>query len=175
MARYSARYRVAGGGGVLSPPLLHPPLPEAEAPLSPKKNKKEKIMKKIEFQWAGIPPKSTFQQRNKNFLPTASCRLAMAQWTAILEQHVPDQPFKEAVAFQMIVTWPHTRETLKRNHGLPVPKTTRPDGVNILKGVEDIMTKLGFWIDDSILAFEAIERWHGDYPGVLFIITEIGK
>lgn len=130
-------------------------------------------MKKIEFQWAGIPPKSTFQQRNKNFHPTASCRLAMAQWRAILEQHVPDQPFKEAVAFRMIVTWPHTRETIRRNHGLPVPKITRPDGVNILKGVEDIMTKLGFWIDDSLLASESIERWNGDYPGVSFLISEI--
>ena len=37
-------------------------------------------MKKYEFRWEGIPPKSTFQQRDKNFHKTANARLAMAQW-----------------------------------------------------------------------------------------------
>lgn len=130
-------------------------------------------MKKYEFRWDGVPPKSTFQQRDRNFHQTASCRLAMAQWKAILEPYLPQTPFTGALYFRMVVTWPHTRESLKQNAGNPVLKTTRPDGVNILKGVEDIMTKLGFWQDDNQLAIETIERWYGDISGVLFIIEKI--
>lgn len=132
-------------------------------------------MKKYEFRWEGIPPKSTFQQRDKNFHKTANARLAMAQWQAILEKYKPEKPFMGALSFRMVITWPHTRETEKQNEGLPVPKTTRPDGVNILKGIEDIMTRLGFWIDDNQLSIETVERWHGDLPGTYFCIEELGK
>ena len=71
------------------------------------------------------------------------------------------------------MTWPHTRETEKQNSGRPVLKTTRPDGVNILKGVEDIMTDLGYWDDDARCSIETVERWHGDMSGILIIIEEL--
>lgn len=132
-------------------------------------------MKIYEFRWEGTPPKSTFQQRDKNFHKTANARLAMAQWQAILEIYKPEKPFMGALSFRMVITWPHTRETEKQNGGLPVWKTTRPDGVNILKGVEDIMTRLGFWSDDNQLSIETVERWHGDLPGAYFCIEELGK
>ena len=52
-------------------------------------------------------------------------------------------------------------------------KITRPDGVNILKGVEDVMTSLGYWNDDNQLAVETVERWHGEMPGVMIEIREL--
>ena len=125
------------------------------------------------FNWMGNPPRSTFQQRDKEFHLTANAKLAMAQWQAIVEKYVPPQPIKGALSFKMIVSFPHTAESIRRNDGLPVPKITRPDGVNILKGVEDIMTRLGFWEDDSQLAVECIERWHSEVPGVTFVIEHI--
>lgn len=130
-------------------------------------------MRKYEIRWEGIPPKSTFQQRDRNFHQTANARLAMAQWQAILEPYKPPKPFTGPLSFRMVITWPHTRETEKQNGGRPVWKTTRPDGVNILKGVEDIMTRLGYWPDDNQLAIETVERWHGDMAGVYFCIEEI--
>lgn len=125
------------------------------------------------FFWDGIPPKSTFQQRDRNFHPTAQCRLAMAQWQAILEPHVPPVPLEGPLAFRLVVTWPHTRESEKENGGLPIPKATRPDGVNILKGVEDIMTRLHYWHDDNQLAFETVERWYGALPGIYVEISRL--
>lgn len=123
--------------------------------------------------WEGVPPKSTFQQRDRNFHPTAAARLAAAQWRAILEKFVPKEPLKGALAFRLVVTWPHTRETARIAGGAPVRKITRPDGVNILKGVEDIMTSLGYWEDDNQLAVETVERWHGEMSGVLIEVKEL--
>ena len=74
-----------------------------------------------------------------------------------------------------MITWPHTRETEKQNEGRPVLKTTRPDGVNIMKGVEDVMTELGYWNDDAVLAIETVERWHGDLSGIMIIIEELAN
>lgn len=126
----------------------------------------------LTFFWTGIPPKSTFQQRDKNWHPTPQSRLAMATWKAILERHVPAAPLSGFLGIRLAITWPHTRESARRKGGLPVRKATRPDGVNILKGVEDIMTRLGYFADDNILSVETVERWHGDIPGVMVQITE---
>ena len=123
--------------------------------------------------WEGVPPKSTFQQRDRSFHRTANARLAFAQWQAILEKFAPKVPLEGALAFRLALTWPHTRETAKARDGAPVRKTTRPDGVNILKGVEDIMTSLGYWKDDNQLAVETVERWHGEMPGVLIEIRRL--
>ena len=128
------------------------------------------MQNKIIFSWEGNPPRSTFQQRDKEFRPTANARLAFAQWKAILERYVPAVPMEGALSFRMILTFPHTAESIREKDGLPVPKITRPDGVNIMKGVEDIMTKLGYWHDDSQLASETVERWHGEFPGVTIIV-----
>ena len=130
-------------------------------------------MELLTFFWAGVPPKSTFQQRDRNFHLTAQARLAMAQWTAILEKYAPPEPFGGALGLRLAVTWPHTRESERRNGGLPVRKLTRPDGVNILKGVEDAMVRLGYFDDDNCLAVETVERWHGDTPGVMVQITAL--
>lgn len=123
------------------------------------------------FFWTGIPPKSTFQQRDKNFHRTPCSRLAFAQWQAILEQFVPPVPYDGALSFRLVLTWPFPQG--KTHDRSAVPKTTRPDGVNILKGVEDIMTSLKYWYDDNQLSIEIVERYYGEYPGVLLEITKL--
>lgn len=120
----------------------------------------------IVFRWDGVPPKSTFQQRDRNYHRTAAARLAFAQWRAILEKYAPEEPLEGALSLHLVLTWPHTVDSRRVDAGRPVRKITRPDGVNILKGVEDIMTELGYWHDDNQLAVECVERWHGDLSGV---------
>ena len=128
----------------------------------------------VEFYWEGTPPKSTFQQRDKNFHKTPQARLAFAQWQAILEQGVPEHPLEGPLKFNLVLTWPFP-QSMKKTTSVVIPKTTRPDGVNILKGVEDIMTKLGYWQDDNQLAIETVERWYGMFPGVLVQISKVGE
>lgn len=97
----------------------------------------------------------------------------MAQWQAILEKHIPAEPLKGPIRLQVYITWPHTTESRKKLGGLPVYKTTRPDGDNILKGIKDICTKLGYWKDDAEVAIETVVRFHGDISGVSFEAEEI--
>ena len=40
-----------------------------------------------------------------------------------------------------------------------------------IKGVEDVMTRLGYFDDDNRLFVETVERWHGELPGVLVQLT----
>ncbi len=124
------------------------------------------MLKGVCFFWEGVPPKSTFQQRDRNFHKTAPAKLAFAQWRAILEKWAPEAPLEGPLSLRLVLTWPHTSDTRRLCEGRPVRKVTRPDGVNILKGVEDIMTACGYWHDDNQLAVETVEKWHGDLSGV---------
>lgn len=130
----------------------------------------EKVV--LSFFWEGVPPRSTFQQRGRNFAPTPSARLARAVLKAALEPYAPKTPFTGVLGLRAVFTWPHTKETEKASGGLPVRKTTRPDGVNLMKGLEDIMTSLGFWKDDNLLAVETVERWNGPFSGIYIEIRE---
>lgn len=124
--------------------------------------------------YSTIPPKSTFQQRNKNFNLTPQARLTKATYRAILEKFRPPAPFDGPLHFRLVLTWPHTRQSRKAAEGhTAIAKTTRPDGVNILKMVEDIMTDLAFWHDDNQLSIETVERYYGDFPGILLQIESI--
>lgn len=160
----------AGKGASSIAPIPHATINGNGIPPTPKKEREKEM---IEFYWEGIPPKSTFQQRDKNFHKTPQARLAFAQWQAILEHGVPEQPLKGPLNFKLVLTWPFPKGM--KNDTVVVPKTTRPDGVNILKGVEDIMTKLGYWGDDNQLSIETVERWYGMYPGVLVQISKVGE
>ena len=160
-----------GRGLQALPPFPTPRSTETEYPLPPKKKERKKM---VEFYWEGTPPKSTFQQRDKNFHKTPQARLAFAQWQAILEQGVPEHPLEGPLKFNLVLTWPFP-QSMKKTTSVVIPKTTRPDGVNILKGVEDIMTKLGYWQDDNQLAIETVERWYGMFPGVLVQISKVGE
>lgn len=131
---------------------------------------------KIEFFHEFTPPKTTNQQRRQSaaggYLHDAG-RIAKATWQAVLEQYKPEKPLSGAVKAVIILTWPHTLKSAKMRAGLPVPKTTRPDGDNLIKMIKDVMQKTGYFKDDAQIYSETIERWHGEIPGVSVTIEEI--
>lgn len=126
----------------------------------------------IEFFHPFIPPKTTSQQRRQSasggYLHHAG-RIARATWQAVLEPYRPETPLAGPLRLEISLTWPHTRESAgrarKRGVGA-VPKTTRPDGDNLVKMIKDVMQKLGYFPDDARIYDERVTRWHGDYPGV---------
>lgn len=123
----------------------------------------------IEFFHQFVPPKSTFQQRNKNYVKTKNAKLANAIYQAVLEQHAPQKPLDGEIILEVTLIWPHTKKSkqkaIQRNLGL-LPKTTKPDGINCMKGIEDIMTKLKYWNDDAIVYDEHVRRYYGVVPGM---------
>ncbi|MBQ7649587.1 MAG: RusA family crossover junction endodeoxyribonuclease [Victivallales bacterium] len=113
---------------------------------------------KIEFREEFDIPNSTPQQRKlggKNTHPTAGLRYARAAWQALLERHRPPKPMDKSVMLHVTLNY-HTADTRRDGQ----PKTTRPDGDNILKIIKDAATRAGWWRDDAIVFLEFIlRRW----------------
>jgi len=126
----------------------------------------------IEFFHPFTPPKTTNQQRRQSaaggYLHDAG-RVAKATWQAVLEKYRPETPLAGPLRLEISLTWPHTikseKRARKRGAGA-VPKTTRPDGDNLIKMIKDVMQKLEYFPDDARVYDEHVTRWHGDYPGV---------
>ena len=113
---------------------------------------------KIEFEEKFRIPSATPQQRKvggRGTHPTEGLRLARATWQALLEKHSPVKPMQKEAKLYVILTY-HTADQRKAGQ----PKTTRPDGDNLLKAIKDAATKAGWWRDDAIVFLEYIlRRW----------------
>ena len=102
-------------------------------------------------------PASTPQQRKlggKNTYPTNGLRYARAAWQALLEKYKPSRPIAGPVSLAVLLFY-HTKS---RAVAL-APKTSRPDGDNLLKVIKDAATKAGWWIDDAQVYDEHITRY----------------
>ena len=51
--------------------------------------------------------------------------------------------------------------------------TVKPDCSNAIKALEDCLTKLGFWDDDSQVASLTVDKAWGDRVGISVAISEI--
>ena len=53
-----------------------------------------------------------------------------------------------------------------------MPKSTRPDTDNLVKLLKDVMTKCGYWWDDSQVAYETISKVYSDVVGGLVDVRQ---
>jgi len=109
---------------------------------------------KIEFTEKFAIPSSTPQQRKLgggNTHPTAGLKLARASWQALMERHAPATPMKNPIILTVKLYYYHS-------HSIMSPKTTRPDGDNLLKIIKDAATRAGWWKDDNLVYDEHIIR-----------------
>ena len=115
-------------------------------------------------------PGSTPQQRKlggKGTYPTAGLRYARAAWQALLEKHRPAKPMTGAVELNVVLYY--HRKSIRRSIE---PKTTRPDGDNLLKIIKDAATKAGWWQDDAVVYRESIARYSVAGPAMVRITAE---
>ncbi|MFV0395492.1 MAG: RusA family crossover junction endodeoxyribonuclease [Coprobacillaceae bacterium] len=120
-------------------------------------------------------PDTTHQQKKVNtqgnkprFYEDEKLSAARSKLTAYLGQHVPKVKYKCAV--RLIVKWcyPATKK-----YPAGTWKITTPDTDNLNKLLKDVMTKLGFWTDDKIVASEIIDKFYSDIPGIYVEILEL--
>ena len=52
-------------------------------------------------------------------------------------------------------------------------RITKPDTDNLNKALKDIMTKLGYWQDDALVASEICEKLWADVPGLFVKIQTV--
>jgi Holliday junction resolvase RusA-like endonuclease len=130
---------------------------------------------KTEFFLQMIPPTVTAQEHQvtiKNgkpvfYDPPALCS-ARQKLEAHLSKFVPPEKYTGAV--RLVVKWCFP---LKGAHQNGEYKTTRPDTDNLQKLLKDVMTKLGYWKDDALVASEIIEKFWADKPGIYISIEEL--
>jgi Holliday junction resolvase RusA-like endonuclease len=135
----------------------------------------------VEFFMPIIPPTTTFQQKevtvtwNKKkkkhiprFYESAELKAARAKLTAHLAKHVPKQKYTSGI--RLITKWLFP---ITGKHQDGEYKTTKPDTDNLQKLLKDVMTDLGYWTDDALVASEITEKFWAELPGIYIKIEEI--
>jgi Holliday junction resolvase RusA-like endonuclease len=122
----------------------------------------------MHFFMAFKPPTATKQQRKwyvgKDGKPHSHLSQAWLKaeddLRAHLEQHRPQKPLEGPLILS--VTWCFPL----KGHDDGDPWDTPPDTDNLQKGLKDIMTKLGWWKDDSQVFSEHITKIHSRIEGI---------
>lgn len=85
----------------------------------------------------------------------------------ILKTKRPKEPMTGAIGLTIGYLFP-----AKRPHRPNEPKTTRPDTDNLIKLVKDVMTEVGFWVDDSQVFCETYFKIYSTQGGLYFKVEE---
>lgn len=127
-----------------------------------------------EFFMAIIPPTKTHQEKQVRivkgkpiFYEPAELKAVRAKLEAHLAKHVPEQKYTGAVRLLTKWCFPNGK------HPPGTYKTTKPDTDNMVKTLKDVMTKLGYWTDDSLVASEIIEKFWATVPGIYIKIEAL--
>ncbi|WP_368652385.1 RusA family crossover junction endodeoxyribonuclease [Ornithinibacillus sp. 4-3] len=128
-----------------------------------------------EFFMPMMPPTTTHQQKKVTvrngkpaFYEPEDLKAARAKLTAHLAKHVPDKPIDGSL--RLFVKWLFKRSGKHLNGSY---KTTKPDLDNSNKLLQDCMTDLGFWKDDSLIVSLITEKFWADTPGIYIKIEEV--
>ena len=129
----------------------------------------------IEFFMDMLPPTATFQAKGivkKNGKPvvyeSAELKAARAKLSACLAGHVPEKKYTGAV--RLVAKWCFPISGRRKDGQY---KTTKPDTDNLQKLLKDVMTKLGYWTDDALVASEIAEKFWAARPGIYIRIEEL--
>lgn len=128
-------------------------------------------MNSIEFFMPMKPPTITAQQHkisNGKFYDPPELKAAKAKLRAYLIPHVPDKPFDGPL--RLVVKWCYP---IKGKHKNGEYKATKPDTDNLNKALKDIMEDLDFFVNDSRVASETIEKFWADIPGIYVWLEQL--
>lgn len=129
----------------------------------------------IEFFIPMQPPTVTHQEKKvrvvngkPKFYEPAELKAARAKLQAYLAKHVPAEMYTGAV--RLVTKWcfPVTGKHRDGEY-----KTTKPDCDNLQKLLKDVMTSLGYWKDDALVASEVAEKFWAELPGIYIAITPL--
>ena len=85
---------------------------------------------------------------------------ARQKLTAHLAGRAPKEPYTRGV--RLVVKWCFP----KGEHRNGEYRTTKPDTDNLQKLLKDVMTSVGFWTDDALVASENCEKFWANRPGI---------
>jgi Holliday junction resolvase RusA-like endonuclease len=124
-----------------------------------------------------VPPKATSQQKGAcrtssgvRFYKKAHVAHAEADLLTLIRSVMPaDWRMIEAgpVMLNVLFVWPWRKSEPKKHRTEPLlPMDVAPDCSNIIKMLEDCLTRLGVWRDDGQVAWLRVGKFWGDDPGI---------
>lgn len=130
-----------------------------------------------------IPPKHTAQASNK-ILKTkdgkyfigkksdSKAKQTQNDLISLLYPYRPQKPLEGALKLEIKWVYPFRKSEPKKNRTGELYCYTRPDVDNLCKLLFDVMTRLGFWLDDSQIAdLHFIKCW-SDNPRIEIFIEQ---
>ena len=124
----------------------------------------------MEFKLKMIPPTATAQQKGERVVggyihhyKKKNVAAAEAILRDALLPYVPAEPITDRpIVFWALWQFPYPKSAKKHLPGTYRLKSTRPDTDNLNKLLKDVMTDMGFWKDDALIACEIIEKMYSD-------------
>ena len=124
-----------------------------------------------------IPPTATSQENQTAFIngrimhyKKKSAKDAFRILTEALRPYAPIKPMDGPIA--LYCGW---RFPKGKSHKDGEWKITRPDTDNLQKALKDVMTRLGFWVDDSRVCQETVIKVWSDDPGITIDYREVDE
>ena len=136
----------------------------------------------LAFRLDCIPPTATAQQKGvfirngrAHFFTKSKVRQSENFLAALLIPHVPPRPFTCPVYLCVRWCFPYRKSELRRNVAASalVPHTSRPDLDNLEKNLLDVLTRLNFWSDDSLVVQKHTTKFWGPRPGIYIAIDPL--
>lgn len=118
---------------------------------------------------ANVTHQSGTRYRSGGFTyKTKPLQLWEAYLSVSLKNHVPSEPLEGPIQLEVDFRYKSPRKA-----DLWSWRTKRPDTDNMIKTIKDVMTRLGFWGDDSQIAFEICKKLYVDEPGIRIIVNQL--
>jgi Holliday junction resolvase RusA-like endonuclease len=130
------------------------------------------------------PPKTTSQQKGAcrvaggvRFFKKAHVAQAENDLLSLIRSVLPPEweTIQEGpVALEVSFCWPWRKSEPKCNRTMPLlHMDVSPDCSNIIKMLEDCLTKLSVWRDDGQVACLRVQKFWGDTPGISIKVERI--
>jgi Holliday junction resolvase RusA-like endonuclease len=136
--------------------------------------------------WVNLPPIKTTHQSEAKILKTRDGRFFVGKgrnskirsWCSAFamqaKRHLPPTPHMGPLSLLIAFYFEppiSVKKKLKLEAGEAVPMTVRPDCSNLVKALEDTLTKCGFWHDDSQIFCLRVDKYHSVQSGVYVSYT----
>ena len=95
-------------------------------------------------------------------------------FTSQLIPHKPLEPLEGALCLEVLFAYPYRKADAKKAQGRDIWKDTQPDCDNLVKGLSDIMEKLGFFSNDGQISMLVVEKIWSETPRIEIELDELG-
>jgi Holliday junction resolvase RusA-like endonuclease len=128
------------------------------------------------------PPKGTAQQQKTGVRHGKIIKYdppnvkAMKQtYTMLLNQHKPKEQLTGPLCLSILFAYPYKKIHIENGETRDIWKDTQPDWDNMVKGLVDIMEKLGFFKNDGQVSLGVVEKVWSANPRVEIDLERLGK